>query len=214
MYEATFHVRGGVAYADATADRDVTVELWCNDHRDLLVVRGEDARRVREDVAAVVGVQDAIDDGDEQVLVTRDCLRPYTDDAIETYLERHDCLTLPPLRYADGGKLVRVLTLDAGNLTALYRDLGDAFDVDVRSKREVSSVGGNRPGGVDHLAALSERQREAVRSAWANGYYAIPRETSTAALAAEMGVERRTFEEHLRLAERRLLGALVDGGDG
>ncbi|WP_323676113.1 helix-turn-helix domain-containing protein [Halorubellus sp. PRR65] len=210
MYEATFHIRGGVPYADATADGGVRVELWCNDHCDLLHVRGGTTEAVVGAVADAVGVADVLERGTEAVVVTDECLRPHTEGNVERYLERHDCLLLPPLRYEDGGKLVRVLTLDAANLAAFYEDVRESFEVTVRSKREVDAVAHDRAMGAPAVPSLSARQREAIRDAWADGYYAVPRETTTTELAAAMGVDRRTFEEHLRLAEEKVVGALVE----
>lgn len=212
MYEATFHIRGDVAYEDATAGRDVSIELWCNDHCDLLHVRGDADDAVAEEIETAVGLKDDIARGEETVLVTEECLRPYTEGNIEGYLERHDCLLLPPLRYEDGGKVVRVLTLDPGNLTRFYRDVQGSFRVTVRSKREVDTVTQDRPLlSLDSLVPdLSARQEEAVVNAWEGGYYAIPRESTTEALADDMGIDRRTFEEHLRLAEHKLIGTLVE----
>lgn len=216
MYEATFHVRGDVPYEAATAGRDVTIELWCNEHCDLLHVRGDDDGAVRGDVDAAVGVADALDRGGEQVLVTEDCLRAHTDGNVEAYLEAHNCLLLPPIRYEDGGKVVRILTLDAANLSAFYAAIADAFDVTVRSKREISRVAQDRPLlSLDSLVpTLSDRQEAAVSSAWDGGYYDVPRNTTTSELAATMGVDRRTFEEHLRLAEQKLVGAIVEARFG
>lgn len=212
MYEATFHMRGDVAYEDATAGRDVSIELWCNDHCDLLHVRGDIEDAVTGEIADAVGVEDTIQRGDEHVVVTSECLRPHTEGNVEGYLERHDCLLLPPLRYENGGKLVRVLTLDPENLTRFYQDIQESFRVTVRAKREVDTVTQSRPLlSLDSLLPdLSDRQKEAVVSAWEAGYYAIPRETTTEALAARMGIDRRTFEEHLRLAENKLVGTLVE----
>ncbi|WP_227132842.1 helix-turn-helix domain-containing protein [Halorubellus salinus] len=212
MYEATFHIRGDVAYEDATAGRDVDIELWCNDHCDLLHVRGDTNGAVVEEVSAAVGVEDTIERGDEQIIITSECLRPHTEQNVEGYLERHDCLLLPPLRYENGGKLVRVLTLDPENLTRFYQDIQDSFHVTVRSKREIDSVTQDRPLlSVDTLIPeLSDRQEEAVVSAWEEGYYAIPRETTTEELATALDIDRRTFEEHLRIAENKLVGTLVE----
>ena len=210
MFEATFLIRGDVAYAEATANDGVRVELWCNEHCDLLHVRGDATEAVRAEVEAAVGVADVLARGGESIVVTEACLRPHTEGNVERYLERHDCLLLPPLRYEDGGKLVRVLTLDAANLTRFYEDVRGSFDVTVRSKREVRAVAQDRPLLAPDAPALSDRQAEAISAAWDEGYYERPRETTTTALAAAMGVDRRTFEEHLRRAEAKVVGALVD----
>ena len=59
------------------------------------------------------------------------------------------------------------------------------------------------------LPDLSPRQREALLTAVETGYYRIPRDATTDDVAARLGVERRTAEEHLRRAENKLLSALA-----
>lgn len=210
MYEAVFRIAGSGAYAAPTRRTDATIELWCNDHCDMLHVRGgTDA--VREHVEGSVGVRERVERGKELVLVTDECLKTREDDTVERYLARHDCLLVPPLRYARGAKFCRVLALDAGSLTAVYRDLTGEYAVDVESKREVGSVTPDAPLlTADALPALSPRQREVFTMAHERGYYEIPRETTTEELAAALGVERRTAEEHLRRAENKLADALVE----
>ncbi|WP_254536473.1 helix-turn-helix domain-containing protein [Halomarina litorea] len=212
MYEATFRIRESGTYAAATRGTDARIELWCNDHCDLLHVVGGAAEATLERVRALVGVQDLLRDTDELVVVTGACLRERESRTIERYLERHDCLLLPPLRYADGAKFCRLLALRHEALTACYRDLvADGHDVSVESKREVSAVSQDAPLLTldDALPPLTERQREVFTTAYDRGYYEIPRETSTAAVAEAVGVERRTAEEHLRRAENKLATALV-----
>jgi len=62
-------------------------------------------------------------EGTEQVVITEDCLKMETEDFIEQYLARHDCLLIPPIRYARGAKQCRILALDADSLTDFYVDL-------------------------------------------------------------------------------------------
>lgn len=211
MYEATFRV-GDAAQPIPTAGRDVRVDLWCNDHCDLVRAVGSDAAAVLSDVDATVGVADRIVDGEEHVAVTEDCLAGQRSDDVESYVGRHGCLLLPPLQYANGKRSCRVLALDAGALSDLYRDLiADGHDVIVQSKRSVDSVTGDGPlldpGGV--VPPLTARQREVLLTAVENGYYEIPRDIDTASIAAKVGVERRTAEDHLRRAERKLVEAMI-----
>ena len=209
MYEATFRV-GDAAAAIPTAGRDARVDLWCNDHCDLVRAVGTDADAVLDDVAATVGIADRISAGDERVAITDACLASQRPDNVERYVGRHGCLVLPPLRYSDGDRLCRVLALQADALRDVYRDLVADHQVTVESKRGVDSVTGDRPlldpGGV--VPDLTARQREVLTLALEDGYYEIPRETSTAEIAATVGIERRTAEDHLRRAERKLLEAV------
>ena len=212
MHEAFLGIEHPSAYAAATADTDTTVELWCNDHCDLLHVGGEETESVVAHVEEAVGVRERIADGDERLLITDDCLKERADDPIETTLAAHDCLLVPPLRYAEGRKWCRVLALDPANLTAFYRDVAAEFPVVVDSKREVASVRADRPLLTldSALPDLSPRQREALLTAVEMGYYRIPRDATTAEVASELGIERRTFEEHLRRAENKLLAGLAE----
>jgi predicted DNA binding protein len=212
MHEAVLGIEHPGAYAAATAGTDTTVELWCNDHCDLLHVGGEESAAVVAHVEDVVGVRERLAEDDERLLITDECLKERGDDPIEATLAAHDCLLVPPLRYAEGRKWCRVLALDAANLTAFYRDVAAEFPVVVDSKREVASVRADRPLLTldSALPDLSPRQQEALLTAVESGYYRIPRDATTAEIAAELGIERRTLEEHLRRAENKVVAGLAE----
>jgi len=57
---------------------------------------------------------------------------------------------------------------------------------------------------------LTERQRTALETAYAAGYFDRPRHVTGDELADAMGVGRSTFHQHLRAAERKLLAAFFD----
>ncbi|WP_435155835.1 helix-turn-helix domain-containing protein [Haladaptatus sp. DFWS20] len=212
MYEVVLRIEQPSACAKATYGTETTIELWCNDHCDLLHVSGTTGAEGLGYLEEIVGVQELLVEGDERLAMTETCLKDRETDTIEPYLARHNCLLVPPLRYANGEKWCRVLALDSSNLTELYRDLVDEFPVTVESKREIASVPGDRPLLTPEtaIAELSPRQQEALVVAHEMGYYRIPRETTTTEIADEMGIERRTLEEHLRRAENKLVDGIVE----
>ena len=61
---------------------------------------------------------------------------------------------------------------------------------------------------------LTERQHEALRTAYAEGYFRWPRESDGGEVADRLGITQPTFNKHLRLAERKTFGALFDGKVG
>jgi len=64
--------------------------------------------------------------------------------------------------------------------------------------------------GPDHpLAELTARQREVIETAWEMGYYEVPRQVAAEDIAAELGLDSSTVNEHLQRAERNLLGQLL-----
>lgn len=62
-------------------------------------------------------------------------------------------------------------------------------------------------------SALTERQREALQTAYVGGFFEWPRDSSGEEIAAVMGINQSTFLQHLRTAERKLLDVLL-GEDG
>lgn len=59
------------------------------------------------------------------------------------------------------------------------------------------------------LNSLSEQQRQALFSAYAEGYYEVPRKVNLDALAQGQHVNKSTFAEHLMRAENRVISRIV-----
>ena len=59
------------------------------------------------------------------------------------------------------------------------------------------------------LEAPTDKQSEALVAAGRHGYYQTPRGSTTAEVAAELGLGRSAFEERLRGGENRVLAALL-----
>ncbi|WP_436929514.1 bacterio-opsin activator domain-containing protein [Halosimplex halobium] len=59
---------------------------------------------------------------------------------------------------------------------------------------------------VTSVADLTERQRTVLRHAFDVGYYRRPRETNATELADHLDIARATLTQHLRAAERKLVG--------
>jgi predicted DNA binding protein len=67
------------------------------------------------------------------------------------------------------------------------------------------ATGASEAGTAQASGRLTARQREALALARERGYYEWPRSVSAADLAADLGVSKATFLEHLRTAEAALL---------
>ena len=64
-------------------------------------------------------------------------------------------------------------------------------------------------GGTSLLSKLTLRQRQMLLTAYALGYYDVPRRISSDDLARHLDVDKSTIVEHLRKAERKLIGAII-----
>lgn len=121
---------------------------------------------------------------------------------------------------AHGGSIERMVAdADGADLTVTFprpvdvrrivEHLEERYDrVDLRSRRDRSGGGGSgtRPGFSDEL---TDRQREAVETAYLGGYFEWPRASTGEEIATAMDITQPTFNRHLRTAERKLLGGVL-----
>ena len=66
-------------------------------------------------------------------------------------------------------------------------------------------------GGESLLSKLTLRQRQMLLTAYALGYYDVPRRISSDDLSRHLNVDKSTIVEHLRKAERKLIASIVAG---
>jgi hypothetical protein len=65
--------------------------------------------------------------------------------------------------------------------------------------------------GESLLSKLTLRQRHMLLAAYALGYYDVPRRISSDDLSTHLDVDKSTIVEHLRKAERKLIGGIIAG---
>jgi hypothetical protein len=98
--------------------------------------------------------------------------------------------------------LSRLFPVDVSYELPFRYDSGKMLDV--RVQRAIVS-------DTDPVALLTDKQRAAVLAARRLGYYDIPRRAGTSRVARELRLSKSTTLEHLRKAERRLMGHLLAG---
>jgi hypothetical protein len=65
--------------------------------------------------------------------------------------------------------------------------------------------------GESPISKLTTRQRQMLLTAYALGYYDVPRRISSDDLAGHLDVAKSTIAEHLRKAERKPIGGIIAG---
>ncbi|MHB1260751.1 MAG: helix-turn-helix domain-containing protein [Thermoplasmatota archaeon] len=128
------------------------------------------------------------------------------------------CTILWPAVYRDGWEQYTILAPSEARLRILVRRLAGFGNTVLQAAADVptESVGATVPV-ADLAAGLTRRQLEALQLAVRSGYYEVPRRVEARDLAAQVGLGRSTFEEHLRKAElhamRRFAG-ILDAHEG
>jgi predicted DNA binding protein len=101
-------------------------------------------------------------------------------------------------------------SVDVRRLTDYFRD--QYGGVELRSRRDRPADDPTEPA-VDFAADLTDRQREAVETAYLGGYFDWPRASTGEEIAAAMDITQPTFNRHLRTAERKLFDSLFADAD-
>ena len=113
-----------------------------------------------------------------------------------------------PVEFHADGTMALTLVGPGETVQRAVEAVPDGIGVDVRE------VGAYQRHRFDSSAVLTDRQFEAVAAAVDCGYYDEPRHGSTAAVAERLDCSPSTAAEHLRKAEARVMGRLVEDGEG
>lgn len=122
-------------------------------------------------------------------------------------------ITPSDLLIEDGSLVVKAFIESRDTLLDLSERLRESED-DWHLRRlmtvaEYSSSESTGTGDLLEEVSLTEKQREIVQVAVANGYYANPREASLSDLAEEVGVTRSALSQRLNAVEAKLIDTLA-----
>jgi len=186
---------------------------------------------VRDDGSVVLFVTLGDADADAALSAARDCeeivdATVLTDGAEELLLEvavGPDSLVsflaeqgaeIRSLTAEDGAARVRMTLAADSNVRALrdrLRERHPDCEMTAYRDREPDRAPRTRGEFVDDLRdRLTDRQLAALQKAYFGGYFDSTRGTTGERLAASMDITRSTFHQHLRAAERKLVGALLE----
>lgn len=164
-----------------------------------------DLAACRETVDAIESVQrvdfEPVDSDTFYVYAAMD-LRTADSDLMAAF-DAPGLVVIPPMVYT-GTDTVQVTVLgEEAALSGLLESFPEEVAVTVDRVGDHARLGGSLAG------RLTRRQFEALAVARESGYYEVPRETSLADVATELGVSESAASSLLRKAERALVDAAI-----
>jgi DNA-binding CsgD family transcriptional regulator len=153
-----------------------------------------------QEIPEVVGYDIERIDGQSCYVYVRDAT---TDPLQEMFgpISSGGLVVVPPIEYESDGTV-------AFSIFGPEDELQNAVtDISVPVKVTIEAVGGLARTRSAVETRLTERQREAVKTAVDLGYYEIPRTATQEDIAAELNCAPSTAAEHLRKAESQALRA-------
>jgi len=190
--------------------------IWCNKEKDVVeifVKNPEDYSLVMEEVHAhpILGLIEEASTDHRLYFNVSEC-RCMNQDTIVRHIGELDILNIFPNMIENGWVYHRLIVLSHKDLEELLRRLENWGWV-YKILRKVSFDGfiaSSLTLSADHLfSGLTEKQMDAMLTAYRHGYYNLPRDSDVQTIAAKKKVPRTTFQEHLKKAENKLVAALI-----
>jgi predicted DNA binding protein len=122
------------------------------------------------------------------------------------------CFLVFPIVISAGREFLHILAFDKGASKRLMKRLNKAGEARIEEMRridfETSGLSSVMPL-INPISDLTPKQAAALAMSMRNGYYELPRHTSTGKIADAAHVPRTTFQDHRKKAETKLMNALA-----
>lgn len=154
------------------------------------------------------GMTPVFSDGDRSVYRFE---RPAEQSCVCEVIERFGS-PIRDVRAEDGTLLLSFYAKDVATLREVVGALRETADgVSLERLTRSAETDGNGDLVLVDRDALTDRQHEVLATAHELGYFERPRGANATEVAAELGISRSTFAEHLASAQSKLLDAVLDG---
>lgn len=126
-------------------------------------------------------------------------------------LQRNDA-TIRSLEARDGATTLTVQLVSDTDVRTLVEDLSGSYpDTELLARRADAEPIETRERFRDRLLdQLTEKQLDALKTAHYGGFFEWPRVSNSEELAGTRDIAASTFQHHLRAAERKLIGEILD----
>ncbi|MFX1254697.1 MAG: helix-turn-helix domain-containing protein [Promethearchaeota archaeon] len=194
----------------------IKMHLWCNNtENDILELRGENnaLEKATNDIKTELGTIIKIFPEHNHIqLVIKRCECDTL--PLSSIYNKHNCIELQPVKFISGREITNLLVTaeDAGLILDDIRNENPSTRVTVLKLAPLKNAFNPVPLllPLDNLKkSFTSKQLQALINAHNKGYYELPRTVRVETLAEEMDIHRRTFEEHLRKAEKKIMSFLI-----
>jgi predicted DNA binding protein len=218
-YELVFKLQHQCPYNDLSKKfPTVVMSQWCDNNTEVLEASSTDPKQFQEFGKSLVLLAKGLKAKvlkkkfvfPDLQMVSRYRVDGFT--SVDSAAEKNHCLVVYPVTHIGGWEWYRVVGFSDRDVKGLFRDLDKFCTVEMvsRKTKEYGAVRDTYLIARSSLVGnLTAKQYEALASALENGYYLVPKRTTTDVIAAKLRVPRTTYEEHLRKAESKLLGSVA-----
>ena len=215
LYEIVFKVTHDCPFGNISRRfPSLKMFLWCNREHEVIEIltdNQEEYSAVMEEIMKLGGIIEESSDRDSVHIVTKKCFCT-TENSVSKNIDMFNLLHVLPVIYERGWEYYRVIAFRHKDLKNLLQRLEEMnFTVEVLRKVPFDGfIASSLTLTADALFSdLTEKQMDALLTAYSHGYYKLPRKTDVKTIASRKRVPRTTFQEHLKKAENKLVASLI-----
>ncbi len=186
---------------------------WCNFMQDVHELESDDPVVLRDALAEFRGVYKVLDEAEISTnarMITQNCICT-RETTVHDNIGELEILNIMPIFCVGGYEHSRLIAFRHEALSELFDRLsGHGFKFEVEEKAPFNGVVSDTLITLSSLMAkLTDRQVDAISTAYNCGYYQTPRRVNVEAIAERAKVPRTTLQEHLNKAENKLISHIM-----
>ncbi len=187
--------------------------MWCNFVQDVYEMESDSPEEFRDAVAEFRSIYNVLDETEISTnirLITQNCVCS-RETTVHDNIQELEILNLMPIFYARGYEYYRLIAFRHEALAELFDRLTEqGFQIEVQEKAPFNGMVCDSLVTMNSLVSdLTEKQVDAIVTAYNNGYYQTPRRVNVQDIADREGVPRTTLQEHLNKAENKLISSII-----
>ena len=215
LFEVAFKVTHDCPYCNVSKKHPrLKMFDWCNREYDvieLIIDEPDEYSAVIDEISKIKGMVEKSSDLHNAHFFVKKCFCK-AEDSVTRILDEFDLLQISPIIYRHGWEYYRVIAFRHEDLKALmqrFETRGLKYEI-LRKVDFDGFIAGSLTLTADALFSdLTEKQMDALLTAYSNGYYNLPRKANVQDIAHKKKVSRTTYQEHLKKAENKLVASLV-----
>jgi hypothetical protein len=187
---------------------------WCNREHDvieLIIDKPDEYSVVTDEISKIDGMVEKSSDLHDAHFFVKKCFCK-AQDSVTRIIDEFDLLQISPIVYRHGWEYYRVIAFrhkDIKGLMQRFEERGFTFEI-LRKVDFDGFISSSLTLTADALFSdLTEKQMDALLTAYSNGYYNLPRKANVQDIANKKRVSRTTYQEHLKKAENKLVASLI-----
>ncbi len=200
---------------DSITERYPSLRIWtwCNFVQDVHELESDDPTALHAALDEFRGVYKILDEAEVSTnarMLTQNCICS-KETTVHDNIQELEILHIMPILCEGGYEWNRLIAFRHEALAELFDRLsGRGFRFEVVEKAPLNGMVSDTLITLTSLmAGLTDRQVDAISTAYNSGYYQTPRKVNVQSIADRARVPRTTLGEHLNKAENKLISSIV-----